>query len=553
MTIRTKKNTHKMFLVFLMTLILMLTLLITPVTNVVYAADNVTFSDVPISHWGYKYVESLYKDDIIKGYGDKSFNPNGKLTRRHASKMIAIAAGLDHEGKTPSFNDVIPTDEMAPYIGVLEETGAVIGYKDKLFKPEDMITRSQIAQIVVKAFNLEKGSASINFIDKLSNSQSQVYIDILASNGIVKGYEDNRFRPSENITRVQMAKIISIARAVSAVQDAEKEINQENINEAKALVNVLTDDDAETRNSLKNRLDIVQAKLGPRKVVDVSNIDDINIGVDDTYELPKEVRIRLSDKSVVTVPVTWDDTVDIHTAGTYTLLGVLDLSGLKNVTETDKLANIKVVVSEEPLEDKDSNNTTISIMLDPGHGGSDTGARRSGISEKDLNLSVSKKVADSLKNYGYNVLMTRNSDSTLDLYQRALLANEAEVDIFISIHHNAASDTSVSGIETFYYMPKTAYLPRPENAQTHDDPARLEESRKLANSIQKELIDTTDAIDRKVKRASYLVVRETQMPAALLELGFMSNLEELALLKNDDYQNTLVDAIVSGINEYFSN
>lgn len=202
----------------------------------------------------------------------------------------------------------------------------------------------------------------------------------------------------------------------------------------------------------------------------------------------------------------------------------------------------------------------MTIMLDPGHGSKDTGAYYGGTAERDLNLSVSKKVAGLLEKQGYNVVMTRystnnsySSKSSEDLFARAAKANEIGADIYVSIHHNAAGigNTSVSGIETYYYGTNSKYPPLPGNANSHNDPTRINESSKLANLVHNELITATGAKNRGVGRGAYVVVREVKMPAILLELGYMSNPTELNLIKSNTYQNTLASAIVGGINHYF--
>ena len=203
----------------------------------------------------------------------------------------------------------------------------------------------------------------------------------------------------------------------------------------------------------------------------------------------------------------------------------------------------------------------ITVYLDPGHGSSDTGAYYGGIAERDINLQVSNKVAVHLKNAGYNVIMSRDSkensyssNSRTDLFSRAEKANELGVDIFVSVHHNALPwNSGVAGIETYYYGVAASYPPLPGNKDSHNDPARIASSRILANSIHKELINSTNAEDRGVLQGAFVVVRETKMPAVLLELGYMSNSNELKKLTTDSYQNTLADSIFKGINAYFGN
>jgi len=182
------------------------------------------------------------------------------------------------------------------------------------------------------------------------------------------------------------------------------------------------------------------------------------------------------------------------------------------------------------------------VYVDPGHGGSDTGASSGGIQEKDLNLSLSKKVRDVLQNMGYTVVMSRDDDSFPNLSDRAQEANKIGADIFVSIHHNAFNGNA-NGIETFYYNENG----NTDNPLANDD-KRIKNSRELAESIQSELINETGANDRGVKRANFHVLRETEMSSVLVEGGFIDNAIERAKLVLDSYQQKLANAISKGIN-----
>lgn len=175
-----------------------------------------------------------------------------------------------------------------------------------------------------------------------------------------------------------------------------------------------------------------------------------------------------------------------------------------------------------------------TIVVDPGHGGSADGAKYEGIAEKTINLSVALKLETILKGYGYNVVMTRNSDTTVSLYRRADIANAVNADIFVSLHSNASvTNLQAQGIYTYYHP-------------TSKRGARL------AASIQKPITKLTGAQDRGIDSADFVVLRETDMCAVLVEMGFMSTHEELMKLINDDYQNKLAMGIAEGIVQYLN-
>lgn len=194
------------------------------------------------------------------------------------------------------------------------------------------------------------------------------------------------------------------------------------------------------------------------------------------------------------------------------------------------------------------------IFLDPGHGGSDTGANYYGVNEKTLNIQVAEKVRKNLEAAGFVVIMSRTTDTYVDhKTERSKMANNSGADIFISLHHNAMPNNSnVTGIETFYYEYDPDWPPA-INGSMHNDPNRLKQSAALAKAVQSSLISSTGAVDRKVQRETFAVLRETSLPAILVELGFMSNQNELNKLTTDSYQNLLAKSLTNGVLNYYKN
>lgn len=176
----------------------------------------------------------------------------------------------------------------------------------------------------------------------------------------------------------------------------------------------------------------------------------------------------------------------------------------------------------------------IKILIDPGHGGKDPGSIGfSKTQEKDLNLSIAKKLYNTLSGYGFEVLMSRSDDLFVELSDIASMANSNNADIFISIHQNSFSDPNANGIETYHYSGNN-------------------KGQALADKVQDNLIKNTGARNRGVKTANFVVLRETTMPAILVECGFITNELEEGKLKTDSYQDKIVSSIVSGVKEYFN-
>ncbi|MEX0271220.1 N-acetylmuramoyl-L-alanine amidase [Leptolyngbyaceae cyanobacterium UHCC 1019] len=174
----------------------------------------------------------------------------------------------------------------------------------------------------------------------------------------------------------------------------------------------------------------------------------------------------------------------------------------------------------------------ITVVIDPGHGGGDPGAVGiGGLQEKEVVLSVSQQVVALLKQKGVNAVMTRSRDQEIELAPRVQFAEQANADVFVSIHANAftASRPDVSGIETFYYAG---------------------EGQSLARSIQTNLVQALGARDRGVKQANFYVLRNTPMPSALVEVGFVTGAEDAARLANPSDRTRIAQAIARGILQY---
>lgn len=180
-----------------------------------------------------------------------------------------------------------------------------------------------------------------------------------------------------------------------------------------------------------------------------------------------------------------------------------------------------------------------TIVIDPGHGGSDPGAisysRK--YRESDLTLSVGLKLERELKARGYNVVMTRRTDVYPTLSERADLANRVNADGFISIHFNAATPAA-TGLETFY-TPQAS-----SSAKNYND-------RAFAESIQNEMISTLGGRNRGVKQANYTVISRTKTYAALVELGFITNPSDEERLASNSYHELSAKALANGVDNFF--
>ncbi|RKD28987.1 N-acetylmuramoyl-L-alanine amidase family protein [Thermohalobacter berrensis] len=212
------------------------------------------------------------------------------------------------------------------------------------------------------------------------------------------------------------------------------------------------------------------------------------------------------------------------------------------IESRDRDDEVEFSFVKEKIEEKeeDSKYSDKVIVIDPGHGGKDPGTHGyvTKVKEKYLNLKVALKLNEKLKELGFKTVLTRESDKFVDLYERADIANAADGDLFVSIHFNAHPKRDVSGIQTFY-------------CPAYESELKTEDNFPFAEAIHLALLEELKREDRDIiRKPEFVVVRETKMPAVLVELGFLTNEEEEMLAVTDSYQDRAAQAIVNGIIKY---
>ena len=234
--------------------------------------------------------------------------------------------------------------------------------------------------------------------------------------------------------------------------------------------------------------------------------------------------------------------------------------------------------TREPLERVTASAFPLAVkrvVLDAGHGGSDPGATAEKLAEKEITLDIGRRLRQLLEQKGFEVVVTRPDDRTVPLRDRARMANASKSDIFVSIHVNAiVKHTASHGVET-YYLGATSdpSLTRLAAAENHGSgysiadlrklldgiyaDARRDESRELASIVQQKLHSglrqSLPGLENwGVKRAPFIVLVATDMPAVLAEVGCISNQREAAMLKQPHYRQKIAEALFDGIHAYAS-
>ncbi|MDB6005161.1 MAG: hypothetical protein JWR15_2148, partial [Prosthecobacter sp.] len=167
-----------------------------------------------------------------------------------------------------------------------------------------------------------------------------------------------------------------------------------------------------------------------------------------------------------------------------------------------------------------------TVVIDAGHGGKDGGSVWNKLIEKKLCLDVAKRVETALRSHGLKAVMTRRTDTFVELEQRARIANRAPSSVFVSIHFNGCRKTAISGGEVYYRSPR---------------------GKSLASAINRTLKSGVAGGTRGIFHGNYKVLRETQMPAVLVECGYLSNKREASRCADPAHRQKLADAIVSGL------
>jgi N-acetylmuramoyl-L-alanine amidase len=427
-----------------------------------------------------------------------------------------------------SFPDL--DDVYRDYVEAAYAQGWITGYADGSFKPYSTLTRQQMAIIMVRAMGWEKTALELSggqindvlsaFSDHAAVSDvARPYVAVAVSQGLFGGDTGGRFNPKNGITRAQFCLVV------------------------------------------------FRAELSLRAVIEdvrsASDYPDKTRVVIDLSRAPGTVKAFATADGILTIDYTGG-----AVAGTYSqaIDGSAEVTGLSasQLSYDPRAVRIRLdlgryqtfrVMSLAPSEDKgyriavdvfrrvdgpDGEGPPL-ICVDPGHGGEDSGALGvSGAKEKDINLAISLLLADDLRAAGLQVMMTRDDDSFPALHGRPLIANAAKASLFISVHNNAmgsSSDSDVGGTETYYWG---------TSAQSSA------EGDLLAEAIQRNLLDAIGSVDRGVKSAQYVVLAETEMVAALVEVGFMDNAAEEAKLITAAYQQAAAQGITNGILEYLN-
>ncbi|ARI76233.1 N-acetylmuramoyl-L-alanine amidase [Halobacillus mangrovi] len=418
-------------------------------------------------------INYLMYQDVITGYPDGTYRPSNSVNRQEAATMVGRALDLNGTKRSTSFPDVHASSYASGYIQSAYEKNIITGYPDRTYKPRNEITRGEMAYLISKAFHLNETSGN-QYSDVPNSGALSTAIDKVSTAGIANGYPDGSYKPNKSITREEFALLV--ARGMNPEYKVDG-------------------DDLQVIGEKVVSTGILNVRSGP------------STGYSKVGRLTEGTVIKVYKK----VGDWWQFAYNGGSAyvhGAYV---------------TDKPTN-------------DGGKYTISI--DAGHGDHDGGATANGLLEKEVNLDVAKRVRDYLSNSNINVVMTRDDDSFLELDERVDYAVDHGADTFVSIHSNSYPNESVSGVETFYSSASLS--------------GRAYDSYKLAHFIQNRVVEAMNSNDRGVKDVPYRVIHATPLPSALVELGFLTNDSDAYKLGSSWYRDQAAKAIYLGVIDYYN-
>jgi N-acetylmuramoyl-L-alanine amidase CwlD len=278
----------------------------------------------------------------------------------------------------------------------------------------------------------------------------------------------------------------------------------------------------------------------PRYVIDFEGLPDLS-----TAKLPTLVQkgpiknLRIGNPNANLEPSSDREGQNASDLPATRLVIDLDPSGLESLAVTDKLNNASTTLTISlgggiPKFTGELPNAPHGkvIVLDAGHGGSDPGAQRGVIQEKEITLAITQKLEKILQAKGIRTIMTRSDDTFVSLQDRVAITNRIKPDAFVSVHINSLETTSdIHGIETYY-----------QTAQ----------SQNLAQLIHQSLVGNLQVPDRYIRKARFYVINHTEVPSILAEVGFISNVKEREKLISPDYQNQIAESLARGVILYLN-
>jgi N-acetylmuramoyl-L-alanine amidase len=456
--------------------------------------------------------------------------------------VVVLVFGLSGKALAAGqFKDVTNEYWANEEIAYLSSLGIIGGYDSTggtYFKPDTSVTRAQAAKMLViaKGYNEVKPSKQ-RYPDVPLNHWAAGWIEKAVQLGYFEGKDSGLFDPQGHLTRDQMSKIVSLAFGLNIDASADRPIVFTDIPSSHWAATYI--------NSLyyNGITDGTVKEYRPRNYTSRAQFSVfLSRAKSDRFKLEVKqpvivkgkvtasslnVRSSTTSGSTALGRLSKGEVVDVYSINGY--WAEINFNGKKAYVHKTYLKLVNP--AGNPLKDR-------IIVVDAGHGGHDSGAVNGSVYEKSIVMDVTNRVYQKLEAAGAKVLKTRNSDSVfVPLEDRVKFAQDHYAELFLSIHVNAAYSPDAKGTETYY------------NSTSNDNGT---ESYYLAKEIQEEMIRQLNTKDRGVKDGEWYVIKYQEIPAVLLELGFISNSEDLSKLTSSTYKEKYAQAIYQGILNYYN-
>ncbi len=513
----------------LMALLLLATLLLLAPAPAPASAAASAFPDVGKGHVAYDAIEYMAGAGIISGFKDGTFGPEKTLTRGQATKILVLWRGVPLNSGGPYFSDL--DSVYGKYVQAAAAQGWITGYDDGRFRAYNTLTREQMAIIMVRAMGWDADARSLSgahIVEILSAFSDQAgitadarpYAALAVERGLFNGSK-GELKPQDGITRGQFSLVVFRAELSMMAVIQQVRVAGDYPDRTRVVFDLSRAPGAVTAAISADgtfTVDYAGGAIAGTLSQAIDSAEVKSVGARQFAYSPRTVRIALK-------------------LARYRTFRVMSLAPSGD-------QGFRLVVDVFPRVDGPEGDGPPLICVDAGHGGIDSGAvGATGTFEKDFNLSIALMLAQDLRAAGLRVIMTREDDTLPGptvaeaLHRRAEIANTARANLFVSVHNNAAGDPEAEGTETFYWG-------TPDNYSV--------EGKLLAEAIQRNLLEAIDSVDRGARThwRNLVVLAETDMPAALAEVGFVTNPEEEAKLKDSAYQKAGAQGIANGVLEY---
>ena len=484
------------------------------------AYDNIDspFVDVGITHTYVQYINTIYYNGITKGSG-QNYNPNSQVTRAQFALFVARAKSEKYRLELPVKGDAVPDTKQV--IGLVQVTTDGLNIR----KSKDSTSSTNVVGTVNKGGKLSVYAVEGDWL-KVTYKGAYAYIyktyaQFLDADGNALGNIQKQVTTTQGIN--VYVKATSSSKIISTVNSkvklpVYKTVNGYYLTVVNGLPGYIVANSTEDVEVEQPKPDPNPDPNPPTPPVSGDLLGRATVG-------SLNVRKEANSTSTVLGKLNKGEYVHVNSLSGY--WAQITYEGQTGYVHKSYL---KLLNQGSPLKNR-------IIILDPGHGGKDPGAVVGSTSEKSITLKVTTLVKQKLEAAGAQVKMTRTGDTYPSLQDRVDFTNANFGEIFVSIHVNSASSTSAQGTETYYAI------------STGD---MYQEDIDLATFVNNQIVTNLNMKNRGVKEQQYYVIRNTLIPAILVELGFLTNSEDRGKMTDDQYVELFAESIYKGISQYYA-